>query len=420
MYTRTIAENKIKHGAIAIIASCLVLYFTMYLRATVFPQRLFRYTQIQTGEASLAPSRFVPFKADTKSLFNNVFSRYQTWHASQMTTDGCETREFIVWNQIAGLGNRYYSLYAAMDLAITLGRVLVIEWPEFEDVIDFPFKEFYWRDILEKGYICHNDVVGVSGLQFKNSKADPWSDYPIHYNGVSYIQDGVRETLKSRDSGGRSTLPKVIVLLDYISLTLPKELSPIQQILGDAKAMFGEFYTELLIPSERVQKEMVGPVLEKFKDHFVVGMHIRTGWENSLLPWKILYYKRELGKEDINRFEKCYLHFDKTNEKTVLFITSDAQHIVDEYKKKYGDKAIIVDSKIAHVDTASSWHAKAKIFSDNYLLRQSDVLILSRQSSYSVVASYGKKHYFISDSKCGQPLHFKCFGAQTENEPDFC
>ncbi len=138
------------------------------------------------------------------------------------------------------------------------------------------------------------------------------------------------------------------------------------------------------------------PYLDRFKDHFVIGMHARMG--EGLGKWheKTTFIKLGSVRYQIPIIQKML----SQHRKTLFFLSTDSDKVESMMKKQFGHSLVIVDSlPRMHVGRNDADEMGViRSFMDMYLLGQCDYMYVTRGSGFSRmgVAFSSKRHTVVS------------------------
>lgn len=278
-----------------------------------------------------------------------------------------------------GLGNRFRALASALIFSNYFDTKLKINWTATRGFDDTPLGDLIDLWYLGSKYniemISDDEFVEIEKEAFRvNEKFENVHENHA-YTHLKEIedsekqkrQDNLNDFFKKRckNISVRTSNNLVYIFQPEISSFIPCVWSSYGEILRDFK------------PSQKIL-DLSDNVITKFKDK-TLGVHIRRGDATNTD-----FYSEHKDKYSIDT--KTYLNRTEellNSEYDNVFITTDCEESLSEFKKKFKDRCVNYDKNFKE----SVWHKKKEGQIDarveQYLLSKTNYLLTSQWSTFS-------------------------------------
>lgn len=326
---------------------------------------------------------------------------------------GDDPKRFIIADMIGGYGNRIFGLVSAFLISIMTDRALVITCPILKENMDFPFK-------------------GMTDMS-SASKADRIES--LVYQDTCYFEgNDIGETLsKITDFNQLSSAPVVHFItncpLFHWIVKNPEVQRKMQEYgivdrNGNPLSSFDVlgFFQNLMRPKPFLKQFIDNKVSQWRKENdIVIGLQIRvgtppTGNITSSFVDNGYYLRNE-------NFEMIWNHsfsLTKNHNRPKYFLATDSDIVVNMSKTIYKENITFFDGVIIHSYQDQSPSGIAKVLVDNYLLSETDEIIMTSGSTFGAIAAARKGtipyYIFIDDNECKLSSRDKSPGKQYGNQ----
>ena len=156
--------------------------------------------------------------------------------------------------------------------------------------------------------------------------------------------------------------------------------------LGLPMSLKAEYWYDMCIPNLFQPKcyleSLVKPYEEKLKNKYVIGVHARMAGKVS--EWgELISYLSEKG---LNKMKNKIMKAAKEHPDFVIFIASDTQNVILQFKSWFGNVVSTNDYSLEHVGRNPTRNGMIRSALDLVLLSRCDMLLLTKQSQFSSVA----------------------------------
>lgn len=326
----------------------------------------------RSGQACVEPFA-VEQLANANADSAEFIKSYLNWHqeATERMQDGpaCIPPPILLWSPQAGLGDDFSGLAQSLHLAMRCGRLLFIDldcaicssWK-----IGFDLSRVDWAWSKYELMFAHPD----QGHDIMRLSGHPSANHPL-----------------TRESSSKPAIPT----------------PPLSQLMG-----------AVIRPSPEVVEKM-SPYIPVFDDHFIVGLHLRTG----AFPTEPEF----LQSGDENRFiasaRKLVAEYRKTGKSEKIpakvFVISDDETL----KRRTRDKlisenidAFTIENSVAHTyleaeDASKSEAVRDRMvltFAEFFLFSRVDAAVVTSGSLFGVTAARfgGVEHIEFVEPSTGQ------------------
>ncbi|CAF0976282.1 unnamed protein product [Brachionus calyciflorus] len=296
-----------------------------------------------------------------------------------------------------GYGNKIYTLISSMVVAIITDTAIKIEWPEIEQFIQCPLK-----DIFKKYDSPNQDkrlrINPIADLDWKYEKSiENLKDIGIPLDMIEYKYINYEPlffALCSNPSYHQKLLDYDLVKKE--SILNAKEVFTKGKNLSESEAINRLYQIGFEVGSNLLNKiwtfepnfqaEIDKIYNENFKNHFVIGIQIRSEY---------------IDTTDINKFIECAKHIEQINHASSVkwFLTSDSEKIIDTLSADYGHLIIKGKGNIGHILFSSNYYSRTVM--DVELLSKANEIIITGGSTYGFVSSMKKQilPYFVEGKR---------------------
>jgi hypothetical protein len=178
------------------------------------------------------------------------------------------------------------------------------------------------------------------------------------------------------------------------------ELKIIIQVKGKNQTKFvkvgfevgGNLLNKLWKPQPNITKEIDRYVNEIFRNHFIIGIQIRSEYITDPIDTKTFL-------NCANEIEANLTLTNQNQNKSVKwFIASDIKHMLDRLANEYPDKIVLSNGSLGHIDLVSHENSYYRAILDVELLSKCDELVLTGGSTFGLVSAMKqlKMPYYIN------------------------